>query len=99
MSSLYNGFVSKTTKTNILVYSLAMLPIVIAPYYFEFASLFYLATALTMTLYYNYLCLELLKAKITKTSNKIARKVFIYSIFYLFLVYLILLIDNARSLF
>ena len=90
---------TKTTKTNILVYSFAMLPVVIAPYYFEFASLLYLVTALLMTLYYNYLCLQLFKAKITKTSNKIARKVFIYSIFYLFFVYLILLIDNARSLF
>ena len=90
---------TKTTKTNILVYSFAMLPIVIAPYYFEFASLLYLVSALAMTLYYNYLCLELFKAKVTKFSNKIARKVFIYSIFYLFFIYLILLIDNARSPF
>ncbi len=90
---------TKTTKTNILVYSFAMLPIVIAPYYFEFASLLYLVSALAMTFYYNYLCLELFKAKVTKFSNKIARKVFIYSIFYLFFIYLILLIDNARSLF
>ena len=90
---------TKTTKTNILVYSFAMLPVVIAPYYFEFAGLLYFATSLVMTLYYNYLCLELFKAKVTKTSNKIARKVFIYSIFYLFFIYLILLIDNARSLF
>ena len=90
---------TKTTKTNILVYSFAMLPVVIAPYYFEFASLLYLVTALVMTIYYNYLCLELFKAKFIKLSNKIARKVFIYSIFYLFFVYLILLIDNARSLF
>ena len=90
---------TKTTKTNILVYSFAMLPVVTAPYYFEFASSLYLVTALVMTIYYNYLCLELFKAKITKTSNKIARKVFIYSIFYLFFIYLILLIDNARSLF
>ncbi len=90
---------TKKTKTNILVYSFAMLPIVIAPYYFEFASIMYLITALAMTLYYNYLCLELFKTKITKTSNKIARKVFLYSIFYLFFIYLILLIDNVRILF
>ena len=90
---------TKTTKTNILAYSFAMLPVVIAPYYFEFAGLLYFATSSVMTLYYNYLCLRLFKAKVTKTSNKIARKVFIYSIFYLFFIYLILLIDNARSLF
>ena len=90
---------SKTTKKNILVYSFAMLPIVIAPYYFKFAGLMYLIPVLATTLYYNYLCLELFRTKVTKISNKIARKVFIYSIFYLFFVYLILLIDNARSLF
>ena len=90
---------TKITKTNILAYSFAMLPIIIAPYYFEFAGLLYLSTTLIITLYYNYLCLELFMAKVTKTSNKIARKVFIYSIFYLFFIYLILLIDNARSLF
>ena len=90
---------TKTTKVNILVYSFLMLPVVIAPYAFNFAGLFYLSTTMAMTIYYNYLCLELFKAKITKTSNKIARKVFIYSIFYLFFIYLILLIDNAKNIF
>jgi protoheme IX farnesyltransferase len=90
---------TKTTKKNILFYSFAMLPIVVAPYYFEFASIFYLATVLIITLIYNYLCVELFKAKITKVSNKIARKVFIFSIFYLFFIYFILLVDNARSLY
>jgi len=89
---------TKTTKTNILVYSFTMLPVVIAPYFFNFAGLLYLTTVLIMTLYYNYLCFELFKSKITKISNKIARKVFIYSIFYLFFIYLVLLIDNAKDL-
>ena len=89
---------TKTTKTNILVYSFAMLPVVIAPYFFNFAGLLYLTTVLIMTLYYNYLCFELFKSKITKISNKIARKVFIYSIFYLFFIYLVLLIYNAKDL-
>ena len=88
---------TKTTKTNILLYSFAMLPIIIAPYFFNFAGLFYLTIALIMTLYYNYLCFELFKSKIIKTSNKIAKKVFVYSIFYLFFIYLILLIDNAME--
>jgi len=88
---------TKTTKTNILLYSFAMLPIIIAPYFFNFAGLFYLTISLIMTLYYNYLCFELFKSKIIKTSNKIARKVFVYSIFYLFFIYLVLLIDNAKE--
>ena len=89
---------TKTTKANILVYSFLMLPTVIAPYAFNFAGIFYLSTVLAMTLYYNYLCFELFKAKVIKISNKIARKVFIYSIFYLFFIYLILLIDNAKNI-
>ena len=86
----------KTTKINILIYSLLMLPIVVAPFIFNFVSMFYLSATLLMTLYYNYLCFSLFKEKVKKQSNKIARKVFLYSIFYLFLIYLILLIDNAK---
>ena len=75
-----------------------MLPIIIAPYFFNFAGTFYLTSTVSMTLYYNYLCLELFKSKVTKTSNKIARKVFLYSIFYLFFIFLILLIDKIAGI-
>ena len=85
---------AKTTKVNILVYALIMLPAVIAPYFLNFASIFYLAVSFTMSVYYVYLCLRLYSSKIASISNKIARKIFIYSIFYLFFIFLILLIDN-----
>ena len=85
---------TKTTKLNILAYALAMFPIIIAPYFFNFAGIFYLAISSSMTVYYIYLCFNLFKAKNTKASNIIARKIFIYSIFYLFSIFLIILIDN-----
>jgi protoheme IX farnesyltransferase len=85
---------TRTTKINILVYALAMLPIIIAPYFFNFAGMFYLVISFLMTAYYIYLCFNLFKAKNIKISNIIARKVFIYSIFYLFSIFLIILIDN-----
>jgi len=85
---------TKTTKINILVYALAMAPIIVAPYFFNFASLFYLTISSSMTGYYIYLCFNLFRAKNTKISNLIARKVFIYSIFYLFFIFLTILIDN-----
>ena len=85
---------TKTTKVNILVYALMMLPAIIAPYFLNFASEFYLAVSAMMSAYYIYLCLRLYRSKIASTSNKIARKIFIYSIFYLFFIFLILLIDN-----
>ncbi len=85
---------TKTTKINILIYSLIMSPAVLAPYFFNFASTIYLIITSIMTTYYIYLCFKLYRSKIAKASNKIARKLFIYSIFYLFFIFLILLIDN-----
>ena len=85
---------TKTTKVNILFYALMMLPAIIAPYFLNFASVFYLAISFMMSAYYVYLCLRLYRSKIVSISNKIARKIFIYSIFYLFFIFLILLIDN-----
>ena len=85
---------TKTTKVNILFYALMMLPAIIAPYFLNFASVFYLATSSIMSAYYVYLCFRLYRSKIASISNKIARKIFIYSIFYLFFIFLTLLIDN-----
>jgi heme o synthase len=84
----------KTTKLNILVYALALVPIIFAPYFFNFASIFYLIISSSMTAYYVYLCFGLFREKNVKISNAIARKVFVYSIFYLFLIFLIILIDS-----
>ncbi|MDA9684006.1 heme o synthase [Candidatus Pelagibacter bacterium] len=85
---------TKTTKVNILFYALMMLPAIIAPYFLNFASVFYLAISSMMSAYYVYLCFRLYRSKLASISNKIARKIFIYSIFYLFFIFLILLIDN-----
>ena len=85
----------QTTKLNILIYSLLMAPVVALPYFFNFGSLFYLTTSSLMTLYYVYLCGALFKEKNNKTSNIIARKIFVYSIFYLFFIFLLILADNV----
>ncbi len=85
---------AKITKVNILVYALMMLPAIIAPFFLNFASIFYLTASSAMSAYYVYLCVRLYRSKVASITNKIARKIFIYSIFYLFFIFLILLIDN-----
>ncbi len=85
---------TEKTKKNIFIYSSLMIPIVFAPYYFNFASIIYAFLALTLTFYYVYLCFCLLKTKINKEKNLIAKKIFIFSIFYLFSLFLLILIDN-----
>jgi protoheme IX farnesyltransferase len=72
-----------------------MVPIVALPYFFNFGSLIYLTLSSAMTFYYVYLCTILFKEKNNKISNIIARKTFVYSIFYLFFIFVLILADNV----
>ena len=88
----------KKTKLNILVYAIFMFPVVITPFFIGFGSIVYLALSLGMTIYYINLCYLLFKTKTVSKSNLIARKVFVYSIFYLFFLFLLILFDNLFKL-
>ena len=82
------------TKKKIFVYSLFMLPIVILPYYIGFTGEVFLISSLILTIYYNYICYDLYKFKKNKFELNKAKKVFGYSIFYLFLIFVLFFIDN-----
>ena len=82
------------TKLHILVYSLLMLPVVILPYAINFSGLIYLIPTMMLTIYYNFICYDLYKHKKNKFVLKKAKKVFGYSILYLFLIFVLFLIDN-----
>ena len=58
MLPLTNGI--ESTKVNIFVYSLIMLPVIIFPYVINFVGLVFLIPSLLLTIYYNYLCFCLL---------------------------------------
>ena len=92
MLPLTNGI--ESTKLNILIYSLLMLPVIILPYAIGFVSLVFLIPSLILTLYYNFLCLELYKFKKNKFNSKKAKTIFGYSILYLFLIFVLFLIDK-----
>ena len=82
----------KTTKTNIFVYAIILFFISLTPYFFGFAGIIYLVTSVVLGIYYVYLCYLLL---IKSNEDKIlSKKIFIYSILYLFLIFSIILIDN-----
>ena len=82
------------TKKNIFIYSLLMLPTISAPYFISFLSEIYFYPALVLTIYYIYLCGTLLKVKKSTEVNTLARKIFLYSIFYLFIIFLLILSDH-----
>ena len=57
MLPLTNGI--ESTKLNIFIYSLIMLPVIIMPYAIGFVGLVFLIPSLILTFYYNFLCFEL----------------------------------------
>ncbi len=82
------------TKINIFIYSLIMLPTIIFPYAIDFVGLTFLIPSLLLTFYYNYLCYQLLRFKKNKFKPKFAKAIFGFSILYLFLIFLLFLIDK-----
>ncbi len=92
MLPITNGI--ENTKKNIFIYSLLMLPTVALPYAIGFTSELFLTLGLTLTIYYNYLCFKLYNYKKNKFEIKIAKHIFAYSIFYLFLIFVLFLIDK-----
>ena len=82
------------TKLHIFIYSLLMLPVIILPYVINFSGLVYLIPAMLLTIYYIFMCYDLYKHKKNKFALKKAKKVFSYSIFYLFLIFVLFLVDN-----
>jgi protoheme IX farnesyltransferase len=82
----------KTTKINIFVYAIILFFISLTPYYFDYSGIIYLFSSVLLGSYYVFLCYKLL---VEKDDYKIiAKKIFVYSILYLFLIFVIILIDN-----
>ena len=92
MLPLTNGI--ENTKINILIYSILMLPVVIVPYLIGFVGNIYLVASLILTFYYIFICYELYNFKKNKFEISKAKKVFSYSIFYLFLLFVLFLVDK-----
>ena len=92
MLPLTNGV--ESTKINIFIYSLIMLPVVILPFAIGFVGLVFLVPSLILTIYYNYLCFELYNFRKNKFNAKKAKTIFGYSILYLFLIFVLFLTDK-----
>ena len=92
MLPLTNGI--ESTKLNIFIYSLIMIPVIIFPYMINFVGLVFLLPALMLTFYYNFLCYELYNFKKNNFDSKKAKSIFGYSILYLFLIFVIFLMDK-----
>ena len=85
----------RATKLNIFIYALILFPIVLSPYFFNFSGLTYLLFATVLSSYYVIISYKLLKEKKSIKEKKLATKLFGYSIFYLFMIFVFILIDKT----
>lgn len=92
MLSVVSG--EEVTKKNILFYSIILWPFTLAPYFLNFSSYSNFAFVVIFGFFYIFLSFKLLITKTKSASNKIARTIFTYSIFYLFFIFSTILIDN-----
>ena len=84
----------KTTKKNILLYSMLLFPVAIAPYYLEFFGFIYLLFSFPLSAYYIFICFKLYKSKESKNEKTIAKQIFAFSILYLFAIFISILVDR-----
>ena len=78
----------KSTKIQMLIYTILLLPIAVSPAIFGYASIGYGVTAFALSAFFIYTALRVLYNE----SNKMPKLMFGYSIFYLFAIFLGLMI-------
>ena len=84
----------KKTKLNIFLYAVILFPISLSPYFLNFSGLIYLISSFLLSGYYLFISYKLLKEKNSRVEKKLATKMFGYSIFYLFMIFVFILVDK-----
>ncbi|MEL0184419.1 MAG: heme o synthase [Hyphomicrobiales bacterium] len=87
------------TKRQIVYYSVIMSISVILPYYIGMVSILYLIPAIILSLIFIIVSLQLLKSSDEQKQKKYSKKLFLYSILYLFLIYILFLIDYGHRFY
>jgi len=87
------------TKKNIFGYALILFPITILPFYFKFSGFVYLIPTVFLGLFYIFLTFKLLNANNKKNIGMLSKKIFGFSILYLFLLFALLLTESFIKFF
>lgn len=85
---------SKSTRRQILIYAIITSFVALLPFFVGMASLYYLIPILLLDFIFILLSFKLYYSDAIESQKKLAKKLFIYSIFYLFLIFAILLIES-----
>ena len=86
------------TRRQIVLYSVAMAPVALAPAVLGFAGLLYGVVATFLTAVFVFLSLRVWQVRQGAVADATARRLFLFSIFYLFALFAVLLIENLFGL-
>ena len=83
----------KKTKEQIVIYSFLMFLITLLPFFLGYFGIFYLLTSIILGLYFIY---HSFKVYLDKSNKDKPIKMFLYSIFYLYILFLSMIIDHLN---
>jgi heme o synthase len=89
---------SAETRRQILLYSVILLPVAVAPFLFGYAGLAYAVTAMTSGALMIALALRLRAAADGASCEQAAKHLFAFSVLYLFLLFAVLLVEQGIGL-
>ena len=79
------------TRKQILLYSLALVPLAITPYFIGLGGMVYLATSVVLGLVFLYLAAKVWRVREGREADHAAKQLFGFSIFYLFMLFAVIL--------
>jgi protoheme IX farnesyltransferase len=86
------------TKRQMLLYAVLLLPVAVAPALLGIAGLLYAAAAVVLGLIFVGMALAVLREDGAATGHRAAKRMFAFSILYLFLLFALLIVDRAPGL-
>ena len=83
------------TRRQILIYSLLLVPVTIAPYFIGLGGVVYLVSSVLLGAGFLWYAFEVWRVREGREGDKSAKKLFVFSIFYLFAIFAVLLGEHA----
>lgn len=83
------------TRRQILIYSFILFAVSLTPAFIGLGGIIYLATSALAGIVFLYLALQVYRVRVGNIADSIAKKLFLYSIFYLFFLFSVLLVEHV----
>jgi heme o synthase len=83
------------TRRQILLYSVFLVPLAIAPYFIGLGGVVYLAFSVVLGTMFLWLAVKVYRTTEGREADKVAKQLFWFSILYLYLLFAVLLVESA----